>query len=774
MDKDKFNIFGRSYESIGKESADFCIKTKGKVKIKWGNKYIDLIKDGKLNVEADFLFTVKDEDHIGSKDGIYLTDDGVVYVKIGDVIIPIYGDTEGSDFVAYVAQNGKTGEEKTIAQRNIGINFNTLAEAGGSGIKNGMVYIADENAIYKVKDGVYEKLEFKMPNPFIEPITIKIAGGQYSLLIDGYFSTSNSQLIIGSIDNNIRIYAESDEKFIDVTNVLNLCVEGKPIISIDSEKTTVNNNLVVDPNKSVVSNTVKSHGGTTMEGYLLEIKDGESWLYIDNIVARKGIDNSIHLTFDDLVELAESEKLIPGQEYTIDDFQNEWDMADEITEDEPIFNGDIDPTEDSLIGYRYKNIFRLKVTAISESEISKNAKFTDYPEWDVLYDFNYRENLFNSTIEGEVFNATAKGRIIFLRDEYGNEADYDFKHLQFLVDGKLQFTFNGDELYSSGVFTDGSLTGDVRNNKIRCDYENLERRSIPSDIVPEYILGKQGNIIQVKKKISDNSFGYVTGSLIINTEICQGNDIDVKEIKELVLDGEMLFNTMRGDVIENLTVSKRMAYTDIVFDKINLDDFPGAEKCTIKDGLENCTFTDVLKSTTIHSHLSGLNLDNTQYPYLYNDKVVDVYMNEGELRHICMPDTVFPGMIVMYDGRKPIPTGWALCDGTNGTLNLLDKFAKFASTAGDNGGVEDGMIKISHLPTDIIETDMTGEHSHLYTYPIEGWSDNANDRRVMEKSGQGRTGDAGNHKHQFQLNTGTQDKFEPPYNTVIPIMYIGG
>ena len=53
-----FNMFGRSYESVGNESADFCIKTKGKVKIKWGSKYIDLIKDGVLDL------AIKDEDKI--------------------------------------------------------------------------------------------------------------------------------------------------------------------------------------------------------------------------------------------------------------------------------------------------------------------------------------------------------------------------------------------------------------------------------------------------------------------------------------------------------------------------------------------------------------------------------------------------------------------------------------------------------------------------------------------------------------------------------------
>lgn len=770
MADSKFNIFGRSYESVGKESADFCIKTKGKVKIKWGNKYIDLVKDGKINVEADFIFSVQDKDHIGTKEGIYVTDDGVVYLKVGDTIIPIYGDTQGSDYVAYVIQDGKTGEEKSNAQKNIGINFDTLADAQASGISNGMVFISGENAIYKIKDGVFEKVEFKVPNPFTEPIVIKIAGGQYSLLIDGYFSSSGSRLIIGGVENGLKLYAETDEKFIDSDGKLNICIDGKPVITVESNEVNVNTDLKINSEKALISDTVKSQYGTSEKGYLLEMKNNESWLYVDNLVVRKGLDTSIHIEFDDLLERMADGDLEEGVTYTIDDYQNEWDMMTQREEDEIEYGND----GATIIGIKFKNVHPLQVTATSSSTISKFARFKDNPEWSLMYDINYRDPLFDLTDDKETYTVTAMGRIIWLRDEFGNEADYDFKHLQFLVNGNLQFTFNSGNSLASGMFEDGSLSGNFRNNIIRCDYENLERRSVPEDGFTGYILGQQGNIIQIKKEVSNNTFGYITGSLTVNTEICQGNIFDVGEIKKLVLDGEMLSNTLKGDAIENLTVSKRMAYTDMVFDIINLNDFPGAERCTIKDGIENCTFADVLKTTTIHSHLSGLNLDAATYPYLYSEKVVDVYMNEGELRHICMPDTIFPGMIVMYDGRKPIPTGWALCDGNNGTLNLLDKFVKFSSIAGVEGGEDDGMIKTKHLPTDIIETNEDGEHTHTYLAPVNGWSDNANDRTVMEFSSSKQTDPAGKHKHQIQLNKFAQAKFESPYNTVIPIMYIGG
>nr|DAV60119.1 MAG TPA: short tail fiber protein [Caudoviricetes sp.] len=35
----------------------------------------------------------------------------------------------------------------------------------------------------------------------------------------------------------------------------------------------------------------------------------------------------------------------------------------------------------------------------------------------------------------------------------------------------------------------------------------------------------------------------------------------------------------------------------------------------------------------------------------------------------------------MFNGASDIPVGWAVCDGTNGTPNLIGKFIKAVATA---------------------------------------------------------------------------------------------
>lgn len=46
----KTTMFGKPYTTIGDSSSGLIIKCNGDVKIQYGNKYISLLKDGKINV----------------------------------------------------------------------------------------------------------------------------------------------------------------------------------------------------------------------------------------------------------------------------------------------------------------------------------------------------------------------------------------------------------------------------------------------------------------------------------------------------------------------------------------------------------------------------------------------------------------------------------------------------------------------------------------------------------------------------------------------------
>ena len=81
-------LFGRAYESIGSTGSDFIIKTKGQVKIQWGNKFIDIVKNGKINVDASVIKSVETKSDINTSNGIYkVNEDNSIYVVVDGEII---------------------------------------------------------------------------------------------------------------------------------------------------------------------------------------------------------------------------------------------------------------------------------------------------------------------------------------------------------------------------------------------------------------------------------------------------------------------------------------------------------------------------------------------------------------------------------------------------------------------------------------------------------------------------------------------------------------
>jgi microcystin-dependent protein len=133
------------------------------------------------------------------------------------------------------------------------------------------------------------------------------------------------------------------------------------------------------------------------------------------------------------------------------------------------------------------------------------------------------------------------------------------------------------------------------------------------------------------------------------------------------------------------------------------------------------------------------------------------------------------GLIAMFFGTSTnVPSGWALCDGTNGNPNLEDQFIIGAGdnyTIGNTGGNADSVF-LEHNHNVSVATG--GSHSHTISASnVTGGSFG----RLRNPNGIGATATtslSGSHSHstitvESQGVDGT-DKNLPPYNGVLYII----
>lgn len=125
------------------------------------------------------------------------------------------------------------------------------------------------------------------------------------------------------------------------------------------------------------------------------------------------------------------------------------------------------------------------------------------------------------------------------------------------------------------------------------------------------------------------------------------------------------------------------------------------------------------------------------------------------------------GMIVMWSGALAnIPAGWALCDGTNGTPNLFDRFIlsipNNATNPGSTGGSHLYTLTEAQLPphshTGSGTTSVDGQHTHtmpgyhLYNGTQIPWYNWANNQKADNTN---TTSADGAHSHTFSFTTNT-------------------
>lgn len=639
-------LFGRTYSTVGNSDSDFIIKTRGQVKVQWGKKFIDIIKDGKLNVDVSFIGSVDSYNDIGSKDGLYyVKENGSIYLVVNGNKINILGDVGGT-YVSFASKQDTADEQKGQASKNLGIRYSSKDEATEYGVTNGIVFLEDANRWYIVEDGVFTLYPSELESPYKKQLIISKEDNSIGALVISGQGNGNA-LIFNAGSDTLSIYKDFDNYSVDSSS---------PIITTVGTTSTAELGLDgLSLSKSLFCDSIESSSASDSTGFKLYMLDGKSILSVDQLMVRESSD-IVDITYEELVTLIDSTSLSTATRYRITDFQNEWELTTEedvIDEDEQAVDENGDPLwqdEDETIPVIavHKNTHPLIVSAITTSKLSGTGTFDDNREWKVEYDPYYNETLsINRYDESgnfiETVELTAKGRITRLTDEKGNSCNYDFKHLKFKIteDGvdKWIYTFrNGEE--------DLSLTDTCRNNVL-----TVSNYEIKSETVT---VRDNGNIVTLQGTLSDNNFGTINSNFNFSGT---ANKLNV------------------SGTLENVTFKEDSTVDEVII-----------------RNLTNVTFDESFSRTTFHSDINDVDFDTTVYALLYdNEKVKDVYYNNNTVSVICIPDIAVAtsgipaGTIVMYNGTSGIPAGWAICDGTEGTPNLTGNFIKASETAGETG-----------------------------------------------------------------------------------------
>ena len=642
-------LFGRTYSTVGNSDSDFIIKTRGQVKVQWGKKFIDIIKDGKLNVDAEVIKKVSSPDRISS-DGIYYVEStNEVMLKIGNTVINLSDDGSGT-FVSFLSKQDTTEEQKAVACSNIGFRYETEEAATLAGVRNGVVFIDETERFFIVNDGIFTKYPSEISMPYTGQFVIQKSDSSVGAIIINGEGIGNA-LVLGTTSNGASLYRENGATYVknSAGNII-LRIGNSNVVVAGTSETIFSTDITTSG--SVISDSISSNSFSDNYGFKLYIENGKSKLVVDSVIERSPSDNSVEVTFSELLELINNEDLIVGAKYVIKDFQNEWELTTEDDTQEPSNEDDTKDDEELTDESESTpdppvNTRPLVVTATTTSTLNPIAYYKDFPSWEIEYDVNYQEVFQLPGIDEDgasvMEDVMAKGRITKLTDEKGNSCNYDFKHLKFKIteDGvdKWIYTFrNGEE--------DLSLTDTCRNNVLTVNNYEIKSETVT--------VRDNGNIVTLQGTLSDNNFGTINSNFNFSGT---ANKLNV------------------SGTLENVTFKEDSAVDEVAI-----------------RSLTNVTFNESFSRTTFHSDINDVDFDTTVYALLYdNEKVKDVYYNNNTVSVICIPDIAVAtsgipaGTIVMYNGTSGIPAGWAICDGTEGTPNLTGNFIKASETAGETG-----------------------------------------------------------------------------------------
>ena len=412
MAEGKTNLFGKTYNTIGSTDSNFLIKTKGDLKVQWGGKYIDVIKNGKIaHSQEKFIQLVESEEDIKGT-GIYITPENKIFISIDGTIIDISAVSENT-YVSFLEE--QQVDDKTIALRNIGFYYESLEKAQSQKIISGIVFIENENCLYLIKDGTYTKYSgtYSMSSTTdVKDLFLYIE--ENSLFVNGmqYIECNHNQVTIykrvelkdgiqsehANQDRGFRLYMFEGKSYLEIDYIKQRVKETTEKVQhfpLYSQKDNLVQELSFSDDKSQVSITLQKPNKYLIGEYIYVVIQQELYEYeilnsegqtisiqIDPGIAQSFLDYcyNIYLSRSPYIHIEKGDLKVLDRSITI---ENNGIVQDDYPH---ILIGQV--IEEQL-KIPEKNVERPKVGIYSDNFIGVNPKLynpifkgTDYPKYD--------------------------------------------------------------------------------------------------------------------------------------------------------------------------------------------------------------------------------------------------------------------------------------------------------------------------------------------------------------------------------------------------------
>lgn len=596
-------LFGKNYQEAGKSSSPLLLRSNGEIKLQWGNKFIDLIKNGKLNSQSDnVLFTVSTINDI-NKDGIYLvTEDNSIWFSLNGTILQL--SNSGTTYVSYMTEQKTTAEQKYQALTNIGFYYKTLEEAQQANLTAGIIFNQADNKFYIIKEGTITEYQNSSSSENLSNL---------------------DELYIG----DMRIYKDGTMK-INSTE-LTFYIENNQTMTLQNSNILLNSRATLY--KGLYSVTYKQN----QSGYGLYETNSKSILEVDSIKWRN-IENEL-----------------PTLESTIDEI------------------------------YDYNEVNVITSCENYEEKIKGFLKYTNqYKIGDYIFialDINYYTYVVTITTSDNgdqtlnINQTVPSNHILTLTDVNGNK--YSFSGSDTSIIGKFNDFKNGIMYYNG-----------IEQPEFKVVFgENTNPKK-------QLIEFKVLNINQTENSIIFNTDNENLRNSIIDE--CYNSRVALSRPSSLYIENNVITLKERTEKKNELT--DKITIQDITHTKIGeVSEKQFDKQLNPVDSSQN-TINQERPNVGIYTdNLIGLN------PILYNgifkgsypkytgnvpEKPLD-QTNDQNLLNLKwfkqLYNQLIPvGTIIMFNNTQNIPNGWHICDGTNGTPNLIGKFIKAGTSLAIN------------------------------------------------------------------------------------------